>query len=348
MSRKRSGPPMEQDSFLDIVANLVGILIILVVVFGAQIGQTLSSKASPEMAEAEAALAQQTESLQRYQVELQQRAAEQDEWEQSSVQQEALIQQRRLERHLAMQQLQAIKIQVEERTSALSQEQQAEVRLRQELARQTAEIEQKKKTLQTIRLAALEVLEEEESPQAIIEHYPTPIAQTVFGQEVHFQLRDNRLVWVPFDELVQRLRATWETHAENLPVGRTTTETLGPIANFRLQYELISQEKPVPTANGMIVTRVVSLQRFWLLPVQSGLGEDVAAALQPDSGLLAVLKKHPPADTTVSIWVYPESYASFLDLRKVLTQRGYRVAVWPLTQDQRISGSPDGLRATAQ
>jgi hypothetical protein len=64
--------------------------------------------------------------------------------------------------------------------------------------------------------------------------------------------------------------------------------------------------------------------------------------------LLAVLKKYPPADTTLSIWVYPESYASFLDLRKVLTKRGYRVAVWPLTQDQRISGSPDGLRATAQ
>lgn len=348
MSRRRSGPPMEQDSFLDIVANLVGILIILVVVFGAQIGQTLSSKASPEMLEAEAALTRQRESLQRYQVELQQRAAEHDDWERSSLQQDGLIQQRRLERHLAMQQLQTIKIQVEERTSALSQEQQAEVRLRQELARQTAEIEQKKKTLQTIRLAAAELVEEEESPEAIIEHYPTPIAQTVFGQEVHFQLRDNRLVWVPFDELVQRLRASWETHAENLPVGRTTTETLGPIANFRLQYELISQEKPVPTANGMVTTRVVSLQRFWLLPVQAGLGEDVETALQPSSELMSVLKKYPPADTTLSIWVYPESYALFLDLRKMLTKRGYRVAVWPLTSDQRISGSPDGLRATAQ
>jgi len=348
MSRRRPGPPMEQDSFLDIVANLVGILIILVVIFGAQIGETLSSKASPEMVEAEAALERQRESLQRYQVELQQREAEHDDWQRSLVHQETLIEQRRLERHLAMQQVQAIKTQIEQRTADLSEEEQSRVRLRQELARQAAEIEQKTKMLQTIRLAAAELVEEEDSPQLVIEHYPTPIAQTVFGREVHFQLRDNRLVWVPFDELVQRLRATWETHAENLPVGSTTTETLGPISNFRLQYELISQEKPVPTANGMMTTRVVSLQRFWLLPIQAGLGDPVETALQPESELMKVLQKYPPSETTLSVWVYPESYASFLDLRKVLTKRGYRVAVWPLTPEQRISGSPDGLRATAQ
>lgn len=348
MSRRRAGPPMEQDSFLDIVANLVGILIILVVVFGAQIGETLSGRSSPELQEAEAALASQQTSLQRYQVELQQREAEYNDWQKAVVQQEALIEQRRMERHLALQQLQAIHLQVEQQTAALSSEQQERVRLQQALAKQAAEIEQKTKTLQTIRLAAAEIVEEDETTPTVIEHYPTPIAQTVFGQEVHFQLRDNRVVWVPFDELVQRLRATWETHAENLPVGRTTTETLGPISNFRLQYELISQEKPVPTANGMVTTRVVSLQRFWLLPVQAGLGEAVEAALLPESDLMRVLQKYPPGDTTLSVWVYPESYESFLELRKVLTKRGYRVAVWPLTADQRISGSPDGLRATAQ
>lgn len=347
-SRKKSrdAAPMEQDSFLDIVANLVGILIILVVIFGAQIGETITNKKSPETAAALATIEQQRRELVDHQQVLQQRDAEYADWQAVIDQQEVLIQQRRLERHLAMQQLAMIENEVREKVATLTQAQQTEIRLRQTMTQQAQEIQQLTQALETVQLASLQ--EEHEPEIEIIEHYPTPIAQTVFGREVHFHLRDNKILFVPFDDLVQRLRATWETHAEQLPVGQTTTETLGPIGDFRLQYELGSEEKTLSTANGVVTTRVVALNRFWLLPIQAGLGEPVEQALRSDSQFAAAIKKYGPSDTTVSIWVYPESYAGFLELRKTLTEQGYRVAVWPLTTDQKISGSPDGLRATAQ
>jgi hypothetical protein len=344
--KNRSDAPMEQDSFLDIVANLVGILIILVVVFGAQIGQTISHTSAPAVQEAHEALQEQRQELVERQHVLTQRDAEYRDWQSVMDQQAVLIQQRQLERHLAIQQLALVQAEVQEKVESLSQQQQAELELRKTLARQTTELAELEQTLESVQLASLE---EDVKPELeIIEHYPTPIAQTVFGREVHFHLRDNKILFVPFDELVQRLRATWETHAEELPVGQTTTETLEPMGSFRLQYELRSDEKTLPTANGMVMSRVVALQRFWLLPVQSGLGEPMEQAVGSDSQFAATIKRYSPNDTTVSIWVYPESYTSFLELRKILIKQGYRVAVWPLTPDQRISGSPDGLRATAQ
>ena len=344
--RARGEAPMEQDSFLDIVANLVGILIILVVIFGAQIGEKITYQSSPETAATLAKLDEQRQDLVARQQVLDQRDAEYRDWQSVIDQQAVLIEQRRLERHLALQQLAAIEYEVQEKVATLTQQQQLEIQNRQTMAQQANEIQQLTQALEAVQLASME--EDIEPEVEIIEHYPTPIAQTVFGREVHFHLRDNKIVFVPFDELVQRLRATWETHAEQLPIGQTTTETLEPIGEFRLQYELGSEEKTLPTANGVVMTRVVELKRFWLLPVQTGLGENIEQALTTDSKFATALQKFGPKDTTVSIWVYPESYTTFLELRKVLTKQGYRVAVWPLTPDQRISGSPDGLRASAQ
>jgi hypothetical protein len=337
---------VEQDSFLDIIANLVGILIILVVIFGAQIGESLSHQPSEELQALQEQLAAQEADWTRDRQILDQREAEHRDWQTVLDQQAILIQQRRLERHLALQHLAAVNQMVAAEQEALTAEQREIRQLHSREIEQAAEIERLTASLDSVRLASVQTVEPVR--QEIIEHYPTPIAKTVFGREVHFQLREDRIVYVPFDELVQRLKATWETHAEHLPVGQTTTETLGPIADFRLQYELNSQEKRLPTANGSVSSRVVSLSRFWLLPVRPDLGESLAAIEDSNSQFQVTLAKFSPAETTVSVWVYPESYESFLTLRKTLIQRGYRVAVWPLTSDQRISGSPEGLRSTAQ
>jgi len=349
MSRRRGPggqPPVEQDSFLDIVANLVGILIILVVVFGAQIGETLTGRPSDQRLAAEEELLALEETLESLQRQWAQRQAESEDWLRIDQQQERLILQRRLERDLALRQLRSIQAELAQETQRLSQAEQQMLTLKQVRAEQADEIRQLESELQAVRLANLE--QEVQTKPEIIEHYPTPIAKTVFGQEVHFQLRDNALVYVPFDELVLRLRNSWEVHAENLPTGHTTTESVGPIADFRLQYELSSHLKSVATPNGMIPRQVVSLTRFWLLPTRPGLGEPLQRLQQADSRFQQTLQRFQPDDTTVSVWVYPESYATFLEVRKLLIARGFRVAIWPLTADQRISGSPEGLRSTAQ
>ncbi len=351
MSRRRSpnsNIPMEQDSFLDIIANLVGILIILVVIFGTQIGQTLTHQPRPDLTEAEDRLNQLEAQWRQQQQELAYREAEYVDWQKTIDQQAALIEGQQLARHWALQTLAQIQQEVESRKSELTQQQQEILALRQRQAELDKQHERMTNELESIQLASVEIVDQSDPEPEVIEHYPTPIAQTVFGEEVHFQLRDQKLVHVPFDALVQKLRATWETHAENLPMNSATTETLGPIGAFRLQYELVSEAKSIPTPNGPVSTRTVSLSRFWLLPMTPGLGETLEQIGNPQSEYRRIISRYPPHETTVSVWVYPESYEMFLELRKLLTKAGYRVAIWPLTPDQKISGSPHGLRPTAQ
>ena len=345
-SRRGDGLPAEQDSFLDIVANLVGILIILVVVFGAQIGATLTGQSDQQASELEASVLRHRDALDQAKSRLSRYLGEQEEWEEVSVRQAQLIEQKRLQRHLAIQQIGFIQAELDSREQQLSENERQRLRLQRELRDEVNAVTELERRLETIRVASVE--EVTARSKEIIEHYPTPIAKTVFEQEVHFQLQANRLVHVPFDELFQKLRSTWEVHAATLPVWRSTTETLGPIAGFRLQYELASQSRVVPTANGQAVSREVGVQRFWLLPTQVGMGETLEEALGGQSRFLQELQRHSPENTTLSVWVYPDSYLTFMELRKFLISKGYRVAVWPLTADQKISSSPNGLRSSAQ
>lgn len=348
MSRKRhrSDTPADQDSFLDIVANLVGIMIILIVVVGSQIGESLVTRDQDYLQEERAQLAELESQDQELKQELAKRTHDHREWEKVVTRETQVASQRKMERDLVLKKLLQLKGTLAEQRNRLSEEQQQAYELRREIADLQAKTEDARHEIKAIQYQ--EVEEVSETDHEILEHYPTPIAKTVFGEEVHFQLQNDHVVYAPLNELVQRLRATWETHADEIPVGQSMIETIGPVGDFRLQYKLVCQRKPIPTANGTFTRTVVSLDQFELLPVRQGLGEPLEKALQEGSDFLSELRGYPPQRTTVSVWVYPDSYESFLELRKTLIQRGYKVAVWPLTNDQYISGSPDGLRSSAQ
>ncbi len=344
--RDRTGIPVEQDSFLDIVANLVGILIILVVVIGSQIGTTLTAKESKSLSESKERLDSLNEEYHRISWETEKRHSDHENLGQTLDQQRALAQQLQTERDLMLRQILAIEQHLKNETGKLSENQKQALELKQKIADNDSMVHQLETEIQATQFVQVDQVDE--TKPEIIQHFPTPIAKTVFGEEVHFQLKDGLLVYAPLNELVQRLRATWETHAMDIPAGQSTIETIGPILDFRLQYELASQTKTIPTNAGVMQRTVVSLARFSLLPTRPGLGEKVESAVQTGSDFQSILSRFEPDRTTVSVWVYPESYSEFLDVRKILIAKGFRVAVWPLTNDQRISGSPEGLRSSAQ
>lgn len=346
--RDREGLPLEQDSFLDIVANLVGILIILVVVIGSQIGVGMSRRPSAEVTAAQSRLAEIQQQQYRSGREALQRDSDHRDMAQNLTDQKTLTLQRQMERDLILRQVLMIEHVLENETRKLSSQQQQALSLKQAVAAKQQAAAAIEAEIEQLQYAVAEVEQEDEVKPEIIEHYPTPIAKTVFGEEVHFQLKDGYIVYAPLNELVQRLKATWETLASDLPPGQRMMETIGPIANFRLQYELQSETKTLPTQSGVIQRTVVSLVRFSLLPSAQNMGETVEVALQDGSEFERALAKYEPAKTTVSMWVYPENYGVFLDVRKKLIAKGFRVAVWPLTDDQKISGSPNGLRSSAQ
>jgi len=335
-----------QDSFLDIVANLVGILIILVVIVGAQAKVAWQFEtAEPETTEDLTQLDEQLSAIGSHihKLELDNLNLQSQIAEQLLVAQELGQQRHRLliEIELAEQQLNQAKASRQEQLDQQQREQLARRDKQQQLMNELLAIQK-----------STEALEHLNAPQSeVIEHFPNPIAKTVFSEEVHFQLRRGKIVYVPMDELLSRMKSEWKDQAEKLRNQPSVTGTVGPLQNFRLQYELIAHTIPQPgqPGGGRIM---IQFNGFQLFPASENLGVSIAEALQENQGagseFIYHLRRYPPGKTTVSLWVYPDSFSEYNQVKKWLYDNGYQVACWPLSHDKWIAGGPGGFRTSAQ
>ena len=298
-----------QDSFLDIVANLVGVLIILVVVVGAQAKSAWEeTEPAPDLTEK---ISQLTEDISRShdvarKLETDNHLIEQQILEESSVS-TGLSE----IRHQMLVQIQIVERQIErqkeERRAKLNADQQVKLAKYEEqkgLAIQLTSIQSEAKAVKAA-----------QPKSEVIEHFPNPIAKTVFSDEIHFQMRHGKIALVPLDALVSRMKSEWKVKAEKLKQAKQTIETVGPIDNFRLQYELLSTR----TAQGR---QAVKFERFTIYPAGASVGYDVASQLADGTELQSALQRHVPEKTTVSLWVYPDSYTEYNEVKSWLYEKG--------------------------
>ena len=95
-------------------------------------------------------------------------------------------------------------------------------------------------------------------------------------------------------------------------------------------------------------SRSVELEKIYFVDAEPNLGEPLAEALQPGSEFRSRLASHKPQQTTVTIWVYPDSFDQFRALKAELFKLGYLTAGRPLPDGHPIGGSPDGSRSSAE
>lgn len=324
-----------QDTFLDVVANLVGILIILIMVIGAQATDAMID-AEPDDAEPpaapidpeairSAASAVETD-IHAIAARLKRQALE--------------IAYRRTERDKLLQVVMGVEQQFDAQRAGLDEHQQQHLQATRELLAARAALED----LNTQRSA----LENDRPPENVIEHLPTPLAKTVFGTELHFRLLAGRLTFIPWDELIARLKEEAPRNVAKLKEAAQVTETLGPIGGFRMKYTLRRVQQVAPAGGGMAVQQRVELDRFTLVPVRDDLGEPLQQALSEGSEFRESLRRLDPDRTTVTVWVYPDSFDEFRALKADLFRRGFLTAGRPLPAGHPIGGSPDGSRSAAQ
>ncbi len=75
-------------------------------------------------------------------------------------------------------------------------------------------------------------------PTVAIESYPTPLSRDVDGHELHFHLRAGRVAFVPMDSFLEKLKGELRLKAYRLRDEREMTETLEPEGGFLLKYTL--------------------------------------------------------------------------------------------------------------
>lgn len=319
------------DSFLDIVANMVGILIILVMATGLRIkhaaDETNDEPPAPvvELTSLEA----EARSLERDVPAVYEKARELNE--------SARV--RGEERDaLALAVVAKQKLLDDERTKLAAGDREAF-----DLAR-TAETER-------VRLAGLEhdlaaAAAEPERESIKVKTYPTPLSRTVHGREAHFQIKDNRIAYVPLDELAELVKREIQHKVYRVRDLDEFSETVGPIGGFRLRYTMAKMK--APAQQGVPSATVIGIQELTFLPISDRLGETLEQAAQPNSDFQRAISDLDPRRVTITFWAYPDSFAVYRTLREQLYSRGYAVAGRPLPAGQPISGSPFGSKSAAQ
>ena len=335
-----------QDSFLDIVANLVGILIILVVLVGANASSQVQQAPAQADADLEAERLETIDAIDTQSDLTHKLRVDNLELELQIREENQLAAALSDQRHRMFVQAETLRVKATEIESELKTrlasfdqatraKQQEQIKLASAEESLTAELNDIK--AQTAAMAA----SFKPTKNKQLKHYPNPIAKTVFSEEIHFRLADGKLTRVPLDELLAMMKDEWRLRAEqSLESSNRTIETVGPLEGFRLQYQLSAAE----LENG----RTIRLDRFQIIPQPNVPGETIDVALAEGSRFRQILSRHEPRRTTVSVWLYPDGFSDHRAIKTWLYENGYQMASWPLEYGRHISGGPNGFKTSAQ
>jgi hypothetical protein len=318
-----------QDSFLDVITNIVGILIILVMVVGARV-QKIVLDAPPE-APAKASAA----------------AAEVEELEKTLASAESEIHELQLQGRLV--EAAAVgageaRLQLATAVSAakleLERRKQATDAARVALAERAARREELEAAIHKCSIEAESLAHRKATTEEVLA-YPTPIGRTVNGEEIHFRLAGDRIAYIPLEELFELAKQHTQRNSRSLSEMQSRIETVGPTQGFALDYVI---EAKIDQARGQVLVR----SREWVVrPADPVVGEPVAEALRSASRFRRALAGVKP-DTTVTLWCYPDSFAGYRKVREELHRLGIPTAGRPLPDGAPIGGSTDGSKSVVQ
>jgi hypothetical protein len=346
--RRQPPEPIEaggQDSFVDVVTNLVGILIVLVLIVGvrvkpawraSQAASGQSASADPAVAanaadDAKSAAAKELTSLKATADGIE-RDVRQVASQVASVDGE--LAQRSAEREKVATLIASAEHQIDDRSSKLDSGAREEFELKRQASGLESELQESQTELQRAKNAP--------PPVAELKHYMTPISRTVFGKEVHFRLCDHRIAYLPLEELAERAKT--EIHSE----GSSSTDltdhihVVGPFGGFTMEFTMTMEPGP---ERGQYA---ISLKESRFLPVPGQIGETTDEALGPDSEFRRHLNSLDRQQTTVTIWVYPESFADYRRINDELYRLGFGIAARPLPVGVPVGMSSHGTRSAAE
>ena len=340
--RNRNVIEVGNDSFLDIVANLVGILIILVVVLGTQSQEVIQRAEEQVIAKetpSDRATDQQLDQLRTQAVRARAAQEDSDRFEKQIKQMDQQLAAIQQKRGMLLDLLAEAEKAWEDAKKELDQDKIA-------LAARQTEIETLKSQLAEL-AGHQQRLESQEEPVIAVEHLPTPMAKTVFGDEVHFRLRENRLSVVPIEKLIKEIREDFKRAATGPREGMMDA-AVGPVNGYVARYVMHKRKGYMRGAAGVAPGMKIQLVKMTVEPLSEPYGDPIGGVLKNSQVLDIELAGRKPGATTVTVWVYPDSFGAFRPLKELLYRKGYATAARPLPMDRPITGGPQGSRSAAQ
>jgi hypothetical protein len=182
--------------------------------------------------------------------------------------------------------------------------------------------------------------------------YRTPVSAPVDADEVLFEVQAGRVTFVDIHALLEEVKHTLPDKVEWLRDHWTVQDVTGPVGAFQLSYQVerdrgafegLAAGPPDRQANfryGVAAWRVE--------PIAHRRGEDGAAALAPGSDFRHVVESLDGTQAVVTFWVYPDSFELYRRLRDYLYEHDLIVAGRPLPVGVPISSSRNGSASRGQ
>jgi len=342
------------DSFLDVVANVVGIILRLILVawMGARSykGPPPAEMASLPAAQGEAIalpephdplaeeLDQGRQLLARAQKQLLQQL---QEWQQTRKEREALTGQ---VTDLSARRQKLAK----ERQDVLEKVEEQRGRNTQELSLSLAEIQKRSQQL----LSEIDVLNKQPSSKQVL-RYRTPVSQPIQTDEVLFECQRGRVTLIDIGAFRSELNRDLRDKIERLRTEWIFEDVTQSIGAFRLRYVVERQRGALEGPAGANSPNAragfsVSISQWTAEPVLPDRGETVEKALAAGSEFRRIVDNLDPNETVVTFWVYPDSFPQYRRLRDYLHEKDVVVAGRPLPEGAQIGGSPRGTASRGQ
>jgi hypothetical protein len=334
---------------LDVVANLVAIVIILVVVVGAKTKDAVATVREREQVDApatsvgmidEEAIKQKVATLQTEMQRAQAAFAESQRLEETIRKSDERLAMMEQNRGKMIDLLEVARAAWAEKQKEMDQ---AAVQKAQAMSERTV-VESELKELEGTRAR----LEKSPEPVVAVAHLPTPMAKTVFGEELHFRLKGGLLSVVPVERLIAEIKNDFQRSAVGSREGLLEA-AVGPIQGFVAKYEMNKSREMVSQGGQASMATRVELVGMTIEPLEEPHGQPLANIIAGDGSQLDIeLAGRNPDRTTITVWVYPDSFAQFRQLKEHLYSRGFATAARPLPMDRPITGGPQGSRSQAQ
>lgn len=335
-----------QDAFLDVLTNMVGIIILLVVVIGLR---TTRATVRAAVEQVPAVVDQEEVAINKQLQSARQGAMVNESEIKGLVQRVVEIRDetalRDKERNYLTKFVAAVEQELSDRKKELSAEEQKSFDLRRRLAESQA-------TLENLSREQIALISQPTEEVEAIKNQPTPIARRSNGREVILQLKDGYIAEIPRELIAETIRDVtdniWRLRDRGEFIG-----TVGPINGFRLRYlvGMVAMSGPgrvdphVPGSAQMSEMARPELIWYEIIPETSPLGEPVDKAIEPNSEFRQVLREHPADTAAVVIAVYPDSISELHKLKRELYAAGYATAEVPCIAGRPIKGSPHAPRS---
>ena len=179
--------------------------------------------------------------------------------------------------------------------------------------------------------------------------YRTPVSEEVHSEELMFECHGGRASFIQTAALLAEVRQKMSEKKEALRSQWQIDDVVGPISGFQLRFtverdhEMLDGIVPDPNANFRY-----GVSEWHLEPVDPGRGETTEAALAKGSQFRQIVDPLDPQITAVTFWVYPDSFALYRQLRDYLYEHNIMVAGRPLPEGKPITSSRRGSASRGQ